>query len=195
MLADLVDGARALWRADLHRLVNLRGMRATAAVAARLDFGPGSIFRILAAALPDHPALVEEHRTISYGELNARSCRLASRLAAAGVVPGTRVAMILRNSAAFLETQAACAKLRAAAVPLSYRLTSAELRYIFGDSAPLVVVFEADLADAVLGAEPRRSAKLLLSVHGDTPGCIPYEEELARGSPEEPPRAGAAKDS
>jgi fatty-acyl-CoA synthase len=146
----------------------------------------GTIFRVLGAALRDTPALIEGDRVHTYGELNERANRLANFFAEHGVTPGGRVAMVMHNCAAFIETQAACAKLKAAAVPLSYRLTSSELEYIFGDSSPAAVVFHADLADAVLGGAPRRFARVLLAVGREVPGCLDYEKALASANPREP---------
>lgn len=189
---DLVESARALWQAELWKMVSLRGLREALPVILRGQLGPATVFRIHAAAFPDRPALIEEGRFRSWSELNRRACRLANFLSGRGVGAGSRVALVLRNSAAFIETQAACSKLRAATVPLSYRLTAAELAYVFGDCSPAAVVFHADLADSVLAADPARAgATTLVAVGGEAPGTIPFEEAVAAGREEEPPEPEA----
>src|SRR5271169_3918255 len=71
------------------------GRRTTDAVTARLptrtlvDLVAG-----LAAADPDRPALVVGETTTTYGELEDAARRAAANLAAAGVGPGTRLALV-----------------------------------------------------------------------------------------------------
>jgi long-chain acyl-CoA synthetase len=55
---------------------------------------------------PDRTALVladEGQRTLSFGELDARACRVAAFLAAQGLAPGARVALSAPNGLGFLE--------------------------------------------------------------------------------------------
>ena len=58
---------------------------------------------------------------ISYRELAGRVVRLAAGLAAQGVRPGDRVALLLGNRPEFVVTLFAAARLGAIAVPLSVR--------------------------------------------------------------------------
>jgi long-chain acyl-CoA synthetase len=51
-----------------------------------------------AAAFPDAPAVVGEGRNVTYGELGARSDRVAAGLVAAGLRTGDRVAYLARNA-------------------------------------------------------------------------------------------------
>jgi acyl-CoA synthetase (AMP-forming)/AMP-acid ligase II len=55
----------------------------------------------LAAALPDRPAVIAGGRTLSFKELEAEISLLASGLAAAGIKPGTRVALMVPPSVDF----------------------------------------------------------------------------------------------
>ena len=56
--------------------------------------------------------------------------RVAGALAARGVRPGDRVAMLLHNGLEFPETLLACFRLGAIAVPINFRLTQSEIDYI-----------------------------------------------------------------
>ena len=47
---------------------------------------------------------------ISFGEIDARSNRIANRLLAEGLVPGDRVAVYLKNCVELIEVFIACAK-------------------------------------------------------------------------------------
>jgi malonyl-CoA/methylmalonyl-CoA synthetase len=93
-------------------------------------------------------------RSISYGELEAATARMAGLLAARGVARGERVAAIVEKSpeAVFLYL----ASLRAGAVylPLNTAYTEAEVGYFLGDAEPKVTVCrpEAEAALAPLAA-------------------------------------------
>jgi fatty-acyl-CoA synthase len=189
--ADIAESARAIWRAELWRMPRVRGTAAAlgALLGGKLD--PGTVFRLHALARGENLAVIDGEQRLTYGELNRRACRLANTLVAQGIGRGQSVVLMLHNSAAYLEAQAACAKLRIAAVPVSWRLTSPELAYILEDARPAALFFDAELAPAVLGAGAReKGVRCLFSVGGPAPGCTPFEEALASGTEEEPPTGG-----
>ena len=140
-----------------------------------------------ASLTPDRIALIEADpgangaRALRYAELEARSARCAAWLHALGVARGDRVAIALANRSAFLETVFAAARLGAIALPVNTRLAPPELRQIFEDAAPGVLVHEADLSDRVaracagLSRAPRR-----IAVGGDSDA---YERGLAAHAP------------
>jgi long-chain acyl-CoA synthetase len=101
-------------------------------VAARL--------RRTAADRPDHPAVVFDGGTWTYGELHERADAATTVLQELGVAPGDRVALVLGTTPAFVVT--ACAVLRAGAalVPLLPGLAPDELRHALADSAAKVAV-------------------------------------------------------
>ena len=92
---------------------------------------------------PGHTAVVvpgEPGVRLDWRELNAHVNRWANALARLGVTRGDRVATVLGNGLELLATYWACAKLGAAAVPLSPLLTAAGLRSLLGDAAPRAVI-------------------------------------------------------
>ena len=105
---------------------------------------PGSLEH-WAARTPDALALVEGARRLSYGDWNAQADALAEVLAErAGVGPGTHVALCMQNRIEWFVTQAAVAKLGGALVPISFRLTPAEVHYIAADSGALAFLWDAE---------------------------------------------------
>ena len=88
-----------------------------------------------------------------------RSTRLASRLRAAGVGPGDRVAYLGTNHPAFAETMFATHMLGGVFVPLNFRLTAPELDYVLGHSGSAVLVYgpSAGAADGPSRRTPRPS--------------------------------------
>ena len=84
---------------------------------------------------PEAPALLpDEGAPVTWAALAGRIGRLAAALAARGIRPGDRVALLAPNGAAFLETLMAAARIGAVIVPLNYRLSAAELEFQMSDA-------------------------------------------------------------
>ena len=100
---------------------------------------------------PDRVALIDDGRdlTLTYGELDDRSRRLADWLANQGVKPGDRVAFLAGNTTDIFEALFVCAKLTAILVPLNWRLATPELQFIIDDCRPRVVIYENEFAESV----------------------------------------------
>ncbi|MFN0091378.1 MAG: AMP-binding protein [Acidimicrobiales bacterium] len=123
-------------------------------------------------------AVVAGAARLTYAELDERANRLAHALAERGVGPGDRVALALRNGAEHLEAMAAAFKLRAAPVNVNYHYVEEELRPLFNDADPAVVLCEPDAVDLV--ARAIGAPRPLLS-----PGAA-YEAALAAAKPARP---------
>lgn len=92
------------------------------------------------AACPGAPAVVCGEVHLTYAELADRTRRLAGALAALGIKPGDRVAVLMHNCHRFLEAYLAIPWLGAVIVPLNTRHTVAEHRAILQDCAPRVIL-------------------------------------------------------
>ncbi|GIU87441.1 MAG: long-chain acyl-CoA synthetase [Acidimicrobiia bacterium] len=114
-----------------------------------------------ARANPDRPAFVERGRTVTYGEFDARSDRIAAALAARGVAPGERVAIMLPNSVGFFEAWAAATKLQASVVLVNTHLKPDEVRYILDDSGAKVLLDDPDAVEAMATGAPPAGADLV----------------------------------
>ncbi|MDE0058644.1 MAG: AMP-binding protein [Defluviicoccus sp.] len=97
-----------------------------------------------------------------------------------GVRPGDRVAFLGYNSPAMLALFFACARLGAMFAPLNWRLVAPELAYILADSAPSVLVADADHLDLAREAAADRRA-VVLPADG-----IARDAETARGDDSNP---------
>ena len=75
----------------------------------------------------DRIAIIDGDNRITYAEFDRRTDQLARGLRELGVRHGDRVAALLVNSAAFLETMFATAKLGAVFVPINFRLAPTEV--------------------------------------------------------------------
>jgi len=87
--------------------------------------------RRIASMDPRRPALFEGERQVrDYGELAERVARLAGAFAAAGLQPGDRVALFMRNHPAYLEVMYAAWWAGLAVVPLNAKLHLREAQWI-----------------------------------------------------------------
>lgn len=142
----------------------------------------------------DKPAIVEpEGRTLTHGQLADRVFRLANAFLSAGLSKSTNVAIIARNSAAYLETYFACGVIGACVVPINFhlgkldverRLAHSESRAIIIDLEflPLLDNLPAGLVDALQG----RIYLLGDSKHGSSASPIRIEAAIS-GAPTTPP--------
>jgi len=97
----------------------------------------------------DRVAVIDRDRTLDYRGLEERCARLAQVLSAAGVRPGSRVALLLGNRSAFLEAVFAAARLGALSVPINARLAPPEITGLFDDCTPSALIYEDALARTV----------------------------------------------
>ena len=110
----------------------------------------GNIFARLGEAVgPDDPALIHGDHITSWGEFDRRTDALAVAFLAAGARPGDKVAHLMRNSPAYLETTIAAFKARLVHVNVNYRYTGHELLYILDNSDAAILVHDADFADVL----------------------------------------------
>ena len=96
-------------------------------------------------------------RSLTYAQLDEAVGRGAAFLAAQGLEPGNRLAVLCHNRATFFELLFACARAGIILVPLNWRQPPAELKPILADcAAKLLLADEAtrDLAGELSGVVP-----------------------------------------
>src|SRR5690242_12440988 len=91
------------------------------------------IIRTHGAERTDDPALEYGGRSISFGQLDARSNQVAQALRRAGVSNQDRVAFIDKNGPEFFEVTFGLAKLNAVNVSVNWRLAPTEMADIIAD--------------------------------------------------------------
>src|SRR4051795_1317618 len=101
----------------------------------------------------DKPFLTTpEGRTVSYGDLEEGSAKIASVLRDLGVGPGDRVAVQVEKSPEAVLLYLGCLRAGAVFLPLNTAYTPAEVGYFLADAEPKVFVCDparhAELADA-----------------------------------------------
>jgi len=122
-------------------------------------------------------------RTVSFGELARDANRLANALAARGVVPGDRVALLLPQRPETAVAHVALAKLGAISVPLSILFGTDALRMRVGDAGVRAVLGEREPLDrlAALGL-----GVPLIDVDRDLPGLLAQASDRFEPAPTGP---------
>ena len=100
----------------------------------------GTQISALAELAPDEPAVTCDGRTLTRGELDRSTNRLARAYAERGVGVGDYVTMVLPNSIEWIQAAVACWKLGAVPQPLSARLPDAELQGLLDLRPPALLV-------------------------------------------------------
>ncbi|MEY9906116.1 acyl-CoA synthetase (AMP-forming)/AMP-acid ligase II [Catenulispora sp. MAP12-49] len=109
-------------------------------------------YRAAEARSPRRVAVIDERRAVSYREVHRRAVRLANGLEKLGAVPGSRVAVLCRNHAWFVEAVVAAAELGADVVLVNTGLTVRATAEVLRAHEPAVVIADAEFADHVAAA-------------------------------------------
>jgi fatty-acyl-CoA synthase len=144
---------------------------------------------------PDREALVFGTTRLGYRDLNRHANRIAHALAGLGVRPGDRVGLLAMNSPDFCAVFFAAAKLGAVLVTLNWRLAPPELAWICENAGVSLLVFGADLRDAVEALRADRGAARYAVIDGEAPEwAVSLAAWAARARHEEPPAGGGNDD-
>lgn len=119
-----------------------------------------------AAQIPAQRAIRCGTAVRTYAELEHDARALALLLAAGGIRPGDRVALLARNGLPFVVVVHALMKLGAILVPLNARLTAAEIAWQIGDAGPALLLADAHHAEM---------AQAIEQLHPDL-SCAPIDE-------------------
>jgi 2-furoate---CoA ligase len=138
---------------------------------------------------PDAEALAGEGVSLTYAELRDHAARIAAGLAARGVERGDRVACVLANEAETVELYWACQWLGACFVPLSHRISDADLEYCIVDCGAEVVVHEPSEVHDLVRADAHEGALDL----DDTAPSIQLYTSGTTGRPKGVPRSHRAE--
>jgi malonyl-CoA/methylmalonyl-CoA synthetase len=125
--------------------------------------------------------------TLTFGELDERSSRLARVFAERGCRDGDRVCLYLPNSVAFVDAFLACVKLGVIVVPINVLYREREIGHIIGDAEPRAVVTTAgmfsvcpsgvacwDVEDLFAAGRGMRSDSVRVPIDGEHPAAIVY---------------------
>jgi acyl-CoA synthetase (AMP-forming)/AMP-acid ligase II len=147
----------------------------------RTELTPTSFLRRSAYVFPDKEAVVHGDRRYTYQEFEERVNRLASRLKDAGFQKHDRIAFLCPNVPPMLEGTFAIPAAGLAMVPINYRLSADEVKYIVEHSKSKMVFVDAQFEELLEGVD-EGVERVRIDDTGEEGD--PYEDYLAEGSPE-----------
>ncbi|MGA9277950.1 long-chain-fatty-acid--CoA ligase [Ilumatobacter sp.] len=154
-------------------------------------FTMANVTRTHAAERPDKPALICDDRTLTYGELDAESCRVAQALLAAGVGSQDRVGFIGKNITEYFTLCYGAAKINAVPVAVNWRLAPPEMSYILDNADAKVVLVEGEFLGHLDKMDLPRNP-LIVEMNGS--GANTTYGDWIDGQPTEDPNHPSAPD-
>ncbi len=139
---------------------------------------------------PDREAIIYHDRRITYAEYEREVNRVARGLLALGVQRGDKVGLYIPNHPEFVFGYLACMKLGAAAVPVTWRFSASEVKYVLGHSDASAVIMETGFMGSdfvaklneIRGDLPQlRDVVVIGSVEdaAGVPGAMTYDDLLS----------------
>jgi acyl-CoA synthetase (AMP-forming)/AMP-acid ligase II len=122
---------------------------------------PAAICAINAARDPGRTAVIDERESLTYAEIDRRSSVVAATLGESGIGAGDAVALLARNSAAFIVAQVAVSKLGADVLYVNTGFAGPQLGDVLANERAAAVIADDEfdpLLDQVAGSLPRLTA-------------------------------------
>jgi acyl-CoA synthetase (AMP-forming)/AMP-acid ligase II len=140
------------------------------------------VLRATASACGGKPAIVDEHGTLTYRELDRQVDALASFVHRIGIRPGESIAYLLWNQRELLISYHGITRIGAVIVSLNYRLSGAELAHQLNASKARAIIYDESLLQVVDQALALADHELLRIQVGGTassPGAYGFGEALS----------------
>ncbi len=152
------------------------------------------IVRTHAAARPEHIALVQDDREVTWAELAERCGRVAQGLADAGVGAQDRVAFLDKNGMEHFEVFFGAALLNAVCVDVNWRLAAPEVEYIVNDAEAKVLVVGPDFVPILQAIAANLTTVSTILVIGGADGFTDYASWVDSFDSADPGAASAPDD-
>ena len=135
----------------------------------------------------DHPAIIFEGRTVTFGGYLTRVKQLVNALVDGGLARQDRIAILAQNCVEYAEVHGAAGLSGFIAVGVNYRLAAGEQADILRDAEPAVFVFESSYTEraAELRASLPKGARLLCI--GPAPDWAESYEAVVSAAPDTTP--------
>lgn len=122
--------------------------------------------RRFAESQSERPAIILDGRVINYRDLDAHTNRVTNGLLAAGVGPGSRIAILSGNNECFFEIWHGASQCGAVLAPINARLMPREVAYIIDDSQAEMLFIDGsfhELIDSIRDDLPKVRSVISLS--------------------------------
>ncbi|OBK60895.1 acyl-CoA synthetase [Mycobacterium colombiense] len=145
-----------------------------------------------AIAAPQSPALVTDGGAISFGELHARSRRVAAALHQVGLRRGDGVALVLPNRPEFFEITWGAQLSGLYYTPVNTHFLPDEVGYVIDDSDAKAVFVDASMPELAAHIRESNAAVIArIAVGGPLPGWRCYEDALVAAGDAPPASDGS----
>jgi acyl-CoA synthetase (AMP-forming)/AMP-acid ligase II len=102
----------------------------------------GEVLALYARVVPDKIGASDLERKMTFRLWHSRACRLANAFAGIGLRKGDRVCVLAYNCVEWLELYAAAALAGVVVVPINFRFTGQEARYIIENCEARALMFK-----------------------------------------------------
>ncbi|MGD0857285.1 MAG: class I adenylate-forming enzyme family protein [Dehalococcoidia bacterium] len=151
----------------------------------------GDLFAEHVIKKPDSEAIVCNKQRITWREYDRQTDRAAQGLINLGVKRGDRVGIYIPSWPEFLFVYLGAVKIGATAVPVSWRFTPDEIKFVINNAGASVLVMSAGYKDmnmvknleAVRDGLPTLKHVVILEKEKALPGMIPFEKFMADPTP------------
>lgn len=165
------------------RLLRRGSARGAAKLARQLLSGRRDLYLVIdthALTRPTDPAVSDAHGTWTWAELGATVNRLAAALAAAGVVAGDRVAILLENRREHVAAMAATRALAAVPVPLSPALAAPQVVERLRETSSAAAFVEVPHVEAAVAGVNGGRHRVVVVGGAGTKRAVAWDELLSR---------------
>jgi acyl-CoA synthetase (AMP-forming)/AMP-acid ligase II len=131
----------------------------------------GDMLALYARLFPDKIGAGDLDRKMTFRLWHSRACRLANAFAGIGLGKGDRVCVLAYNCVEWLELYAAAALAGVVAVPINFRLTGPDARYIIENSEARALVVQDELLGVVESIRAESPVPLANFIHFGAASC------------------------
>jgi fatty-acyl-CoA synthase len=150
----------------------------------------GEMLALHARLFPDKIGASDLERKMTFRLWHSRACRLANAFAGIGLGKGDRVCVLAYNCLEWLEIYAAAALAGVVAVPINFRLTGPEVRYIVENCEARALVVQDEFVGVVEGGRAEFPVPPANFIHFGAaprpPGYHAYEDLLVQARDSRP---------
>jgi len=149
----------------------------------------GQLLKVNAKKFPATVAMRDSRRSLTYPEVNRRVNKLAHSLLALGLAKGDKVAVFLENSVEIIEIFLATAKTGIVIVPINFRLLSADVEYIAGNSDAKAFIVHDEFVSVIAPIRSRLTGipdKNYIVVGAPQAGYVDYDTFIGDAPESEP---------
>ena len=116
--------------------------------------------------VPDRPALIDDHHSWTYAQLDRDCDRFVALLQQYGIGKGDSFAWLGKNDGLFIVAHIAAARSGVVMVPINWRNSAPEVRYVLEDSAPKLVIADAEFVATLDEADAKGLPRLIVDANG-----------------------------